>query len=78
MSNFSTDVLIVMGDFNAKVGDQKYGEIIGNFGLGDRNESGTRLLHFCEEHSLSIANTYFQLPERLKYTQKSPGDVTRN
>ena len=74
----STDVLIVMGDFNAKVGDQKYGKIIGNFGLGNRNERGTRLLHFCEEHSLAIANTYFQLPERLRYTWKIPGDETRN
>ena len=60
----STDVLIVMGDFNAKVGNQKYGKIIGNFGLDDRNERGTRLPHFCEEHSLSIANTYFQFSKR--------------
>ena len=74
----SDEVLIVMGDFNAKVGGEKHTSVTGRHGLGERNERGTRLIHFCEQHNLSIMNTYFDLPARQKYTWKSPGDVTRN
>ena len=74
----SDEVLIVMGDFNAKVGSEKHSSIAGKHGLGKRNDRGTRLIHFCEEHKLSIMNTYFELPARQRYTWKSPGDVTRN
>ena len=74
----SSEVLIVMGDFNAKVGSEKYGTVTGNHGLGTRNERGMRLIHFCEENNLTIMNTFFELPARLKYTWKSPGDVKRN
>ena len=74
----STDVLVVMGDFNAKIGKGTYQHIVGNFGLGKRNTRGDRLVQFCLEHDLVIANTYFQNPKRLLYTWKSPGDVSRN
>ena len=69
---------IVMGDFNAKVGNKKHKDIIGNYGLGKRNESGERLLQFCEEHNLVVTNTLFQQPPRRLYTWKSPGDIVRN
>ena len=74
----SSEVLIVMGDFNAKVGSEKHGTVKGNHGLGTRNERGMRLIHFCEENNLTIMNTFFELPARQKYTWKSPGDVKRN
>ena len=74
----STDVLIVLGDFNAKIGKGAYQDIIGPHGLGDRNSRGDRLQCFCLEKDLIIANTYFQHPNRLLYTWKSPGDLARN
>ena len=73
-----TDILIIMGDFNAKVGDEAHQGTVGKFGLWERNERGERLLQFCIENNLMITNTFFQNPIRLLYTWKSPGDIARN
>ena len=67
-----------MGDLNAKVGDERYQNIVGMHGLGRRNERGERLIQFCQENKLIIANTWFQQPVRKLYTWKSPGDISRN
>ena len=64
----STDVLIIAGDFNAKIGKGSYQDLVGNYGLGDRNSRGDRLLQFCIENNLVLANTTFQHPDRLLYT----------
>lgn len=74
----STDVLIVMGDFNAKVGNESYKDIVGKYGLGTKNDRGVRLVEFCEENKLVISNTMFEQPKRRLYTWKSPGDWKRN
>ena len=74
----STDVLIILGDFNAKIGKESFENITGNFGLGKRNERGDRLIQFCIENNMIVSNTFFQQPKRLLYTWKSPGDVRRN
>ena len=47
-------------------------------GLGRRNEKGERLIQFCQENKLIIANTGFQQPVRKLYIWKSPGDISRN
>ena len=60
------DFLIIIGDWNAKVGSQETPGVTGKFGLGMRNESGQRLIEFCQENSLVIANTLFQ--PLYKYT----------
>ena len=66
------DTAIIMGDFNAKVGSKGSDNILGKFGLGDRNEAGERLVEFCAEKSLIISNTLFQQPKRRVYTWTSP------
>ena len=43
------DVLFIIGDWNAKVGSQETPGITGKFGLGIQNESGQRLIEFCQE-----------------------------
>ena len=53
------DVLFITGDWNAKVGSQETPGIIGKFGLGVQNEAGQRLIGFCQENGLVIANTLF-------------------
>ena len=53
------DVLFIIGDSNAKVGSQTPG-VTGKFGLGVRNEAGQRLIEFCQENVLVIANAHFQ------------------
>ena len=74
----SDEVICLMGDLNAKVGDERYQNIVGMHGLGRRNERGERLIQFCQENKLIIANTWFQQPVRKLYTWKSPGDKSRN
>ena len=49
-----------MGNWNAKAGNQEIPGIIGKFGLGVQNEAGQRLIMFCQENTLVIANTLFQ------------------
>ena len=54
------DVLFIIGDCNAKVGSQETPGVTGKFGLGIRNEAGQRLIEFCQENALVIANTLLQ------------------
>ena len=54
------DVLFIIGDCNAKVGSQETLEITGKFGPGIQNEAGQRLIEFCQEYALVIANILFQ------------------
>ena len=49
-------VLFIIGDWNAKIGSQETPEVTGKFGLGVRNEAGQRLIEFCHENTLVIAN----------------------
>ena len=51
------DVLFIIGNWNAKVGTQETPGMTGKFGLGVRNEAGQRLIEFCQENALVIANT---------------------
>ena len=67
------DVLFIIGDWNAKVGSQETPGVTGKFGLGVRNEAGQRLIEFCQENALVIANTLFQQHKRRLYTWTSPG-----
>ena len=65
---FSSLKLNVMGDMNAKIGKGKVENHVGEYGLGERNERGERLLEYVMQKDLSIANTYFQQPARRLYT----------
>ena len=66
------DVLFILGDWNAKVGSQETPRVTGKLGLGKRNEAGQRLIEFCQENALVIANTLFQQHKRRLYTWTSP------
>ena len=49
------DVLVITGDWKAKVGSQETPGVTGKFGLGMQNEAGQRLIEFCQENALVIA-----------------------
>ena len=66
------DVLFIIGDWNAKVGSQETLGVTGKFGLGIRNEAGQRLIEFCQENTLVIANTLFQQRKKTLHM-----DITR-
>ena len=67
-----TDDRFIIGDWNAKVGSQETPGVTGKFGFGMRNEAGQRLIEFCQENALVIANTLFQQHKRRLYTWTSP------
>uniref|UniRef100_A0A8D8TDU0 Craniofacial development protein 2 n=1 Tax=Cacopsylla melanoneura TaxID=428564 RepID=A0A8D8TDU0_9HEMI len=68
---------IVMGDWNSVVGEESTDGIVGKFGYGKRNERGERLIQFCKQKNLWIANTWFKHHKRRLYTWKRPGDTMR-
>ena len=51
-----TDVLFIIGDWNAKVGSLEIPGVTVKFGLGVQNEAGQRLIEFCQENALVLAN----------------------
>ena len=66
------DVIFIIGVWNAKVGSQETPGVTGKFGLGIQNEAGKRLIEFCQENALVIANTLFQQHKKRLYTWTSP------
>ena len=72
------DVLFIIEDWNLKVGSQGTPGTIGKFGLGVQNEAGQRLIEFCPENALVIANTLFQQHKRRLYTWTSPDGQHQN
>ena len=72
------DVLFIIGDWHAKVRSQETSGVTGKFGLEVWNEAGQRLIEFCQENALVIANTLFQQHKRRLYTWASPGGQHQN
>ena len=66
------DALFNIGDWNAKAESQEIPGITGRFSLGVQNEAWKRLIEFCQENALVIANTLFQQHKRTLHM-----DVTR-
>ena len=68
------DKLILLGDFNARVGTSSdlWHGIIGKHGIGQENSNGKLLLTLCSQHKLAITNTFFQLKDHHKTTWMHP------
>ena len=74
------DILLILGDLNAKVGsDNTWREhVMGKHGIGTINDNGERLADFCEENNLLIGGTLFQHKHIHKTTWTSPDGTTKN
>ena len=72
------EVNILMGDFNAKVGEGRSTNVVGPYGLGQRNDRGEKLVNWCLENNQVILNTWFRHQKRRLWTWKSPGNRTKN
>ncbi|GBP01096.1 LINE-1 retrotransposable element ORF2 protein [Eumeta japonica] len=72
--------IILMGDFNAKVGHPRKDEhlVTKQFGYGTRNNRGQRLVDFALEHKLAIINTCFKKKPNKKWTWRSPDGKIKN
>ena len=75
------DITIVQGDFNAKVGPDAYKDwrgTIGQYGTGETNERGLRLLEFASSQRLTIANTLFPHKPSRRTTWHAPNGRIHN
>ena len=75
------DLLIVQGDFNAKVGPDAYNQwagTVGQFGIGETNDRGLRLLEFASAHRLTIANTLYPHKQSRRTTWHAPNGKIHN
>lgn len=72
--------IILMGDFNAKLGTPKDDEylVTKKHGYGERNERGQRLLDFALQHKLMIINTCFKKRKSKRWTWRSPNGQYKN
>ena len=67
-----------MGDFNGKVGEGREEDMVGPFGLGERNDNGEKLVNFCKRQNLFVTNIGFQQKRSAQHTWISPDKVTKN
>ena len=69
LSNISSSLLLMGGDFNAKIGMRTQDDrCLGRYSRGRRNVSGQQLVEFCDAHNLFIGNSSFQHPARHQTT----------
>ena len=70
----TADKLIVLGDFNARVGKDfsTYEGVIGKHGKGNKNSNGDLLLSLCTQRELCITNTFFHQPDKNFFSWMHP------
>ena len=74
----SQEMKIIVGDWNAKIGQGREDKTVGPFGLGERNERGDRLIDWCMANRMVVTNTWFKVHPRRRYTWTQAGDRARN
>lgn len=77
MNKRTAQFTIVMGDFNAKVGANRIGEVVGNLGIGTCNSAGDALVGFAEKNNLKLMNAFFRKRTSRKWTWKGPDEMTK-
>ena len=60
--------MVVLGDLNARVGNEVIEGIVGRHGVPGRNKSCERLLEMCAEQELVVGNSWFKKNDVYKYT----------
>ena len=74
------DVTILMGDFNAKIGNDNTGneDIMGKHGVGEKNDNGERFIEVCSLNQMVIGGSVFPHKKIHKTTWISPNHCTEN
>ena len=70
----SREKILLMGDFNARVGRdfEAWPRVLGRHGVGNMNSNGQLLLSLCAQFELAITSTMFRLPAKYKTTWMHP------
>uniref|UniRef100_A0A8C8DHP6 ribonuclease H n=1 Tax=Oryzias sinensis TaxID=183150 RepID=A0A8C8DHP6_9TELE len=69
LQGFGANVnVVLMGDLNARVGDERIEGVVGGHGVPGKNDNGERLIGMCTEREMVIGNTWFRKKEIHKYT----------
>ena len=70
----SKEQLVLLGDFNARVGadHESWPSCLGQFGVGRMNDNGQRLLELCTYHNLCITNSFFKTKPQHKVSWRHP------
>merc|ERR1712002_1318635 len=79
LESFASDeIVFVLGDLNARVGDGKIQGVIGDFGVPGLNESGGWMVDMCIQNEMVVCNTLFKKRDVHKYTwiRKVRGEIT--
>ena len=78
--NQPVDMLIITGDWNAKVANDNSGwqSAMGTYGYDQRNERDEQLLEFAKLHDLLICKTRFQQKSKRKWTWESSDGLHKN
>ncbi|KAK3507342.1 hypothetical protein QTP70_014836 [Hemibagrus guttatus] len=80
MESIPTGERVVIGaDFNGHVGEGNTGdeEVMGKFGVKERNLEGQMIVDFAKRMDMAVVNTYFQKREEHRVTYKSGGRRTQ-
>ncbi|KAK3521658.1 hypothetical protein QTP70_014697 [Hemibagrus guttatus] len=80
MESIPTGERAVIGaDFNGHVGEGNTGdeEVMGKFGVKERNLEGQTVVDFAKRMDMAVVNTYFQKREEHRVTYKSGGRRTQ-
>ena len=72
------DVIFLNRGLECKHRSQEISGLTGNFGLGVQNEGGQRLIEFCQEKALVIANTLFQQHMKTLYMDTTRWSIQKS
>ena len=76
----SDEIVCVLGDLNARVGNVKVQGVIGDYGVPGMNESGEWMVDWCMQHEMTVCNTLFKKRDVHKYTwvRKVRGEIAES
>ena len=67
------DYIMLIGDMNARVGNNRFANTVGTNGEATLNSNGRTLIHFCRFNYLKIMNTIFKHKEIHEFTWEGRG-----
>lgn len=80
LQSVKTKNIILMGDFNAQIGERQIGEehALGKYSTGKRNRNGQKLMDFILEKNFTVSNSLFKRKNNKKWTWTSPNGLHKN